>query len=370
MWPLGVGGGLLLVCRLLDAVIVWRSWRVSSVGLALRACVRSFLLSVCLGLSVFWSFANRQPRARAPRNGPTDMQRHALDAVEALPLSSRLAVFDKALSRAHMHMKERDDFANRPGFVLSRRLVARNFSTSFNSGVLMQPVFECPLDLVKTRGVRLRWDGGKWMCGLSFLGRTRPCVVYSIGSNFDDTFESDVQRLVRTARAGTGCDVEIYDPTLEDKKYGSTKIKAFREKLAKERTGSLHLIGLSGDAALKGRAGKLPMLSLPQMLASNNHTCVDVLKIDVDGAESSTLRDTDWSSMCIGMLLLEHHGKNIQKMTGKAYTIGHALANVRRLEQAGLLLYSQEVVCPYCDGATELAFVNVTWAREMMSVGQ
>ena len=298
---------------------------------------------------------------------------HALDAVEALPLSSRLAVFDKALSRAQMRMKERDDFANRPEFVLSRRLVARNFSTSFNSGVLMQPVFECPLDLVKTRGVRVRWDGGKWMCGLSFLGRVRPCVVYSIGSNFDDTFESDLQRLVRTARAGIGCDVEIYDPTLETKKYGSTKVKDFREKLAKDRTGSLHLIGLSGDAVLKdhkGRIGKLPMLTLPQMLASNNHTCVDVLKIDVDGAESSTLRDTDWSSMCIGMLLLEHHGRNIQKMTGKAYTIGHALANVRRLEQSGLLLYSQEVVCPYCDGATELAFINVTWAREMITVGK
>jgi len=289
--------------------------------------------------------------------------------MEALPLSSRLAVFDKALSRAHLRMKERDDFANRPEFVLSRRLVARNFSTSFNSGVLMQPVFECPLDLVKTRGVRLRWDGGKWMCGLSFLGRARPCVVYSIGSNFDDAFESDVQRFVRAARGGAGCDVEIYDPTLEAKKYGSAKVKDFREKLAKDRTGSLHLIGLwSGDnASLRRRAGKLPMLTLPQMLASNNHTCVDVLKIDVDGAEIGTLRDTDWSSMCIGMLLIEHHGRNIQKITGK-YTIAHALANIRRLERAGLLLYSQEVVCPYCDGATELAFINVTWAREMLAL--
>ena len=49
---------------------------------------------------------------------------------------------------------------------------------------------------------------------------------------------------------------------------------------------------------------------------------------------------------------------------------GEALANVRRLEQSGLLLYSQEVVCPFCDGATELAFINVTWAREMITVGQ
>ena len=301
------------------------------------------------------------------------MSRHGIDAVEALPLSSRLALFEKALSRAQMRIKERDDFANRPEFVLSRRLVARNFSTSFNGGVLMQPVFECPLDLVKTRGVRQRWDGGKWMCGLSYLGRVRPCVVYSIGSNFDDTFESDLQRLVRTVRAGVGCDVEIYDPTLAAKKYGSIKVQAFREKLARDRTGRLHLIGLAGDAVFKdrkGQVGKEPMLTLPQMLASNNHTCVDVLKIDVDGAESSTLRDTDWSSMCIGMLLLEHHGRNIQKMMGKAYTIGHALANVRRLEQSGLLLYSQEVVCPYCDGATELAFINVTWAREMITVGQ
>ena len=155
------------------------------------------------------------------------------------------------------------------------------------------------------------------MCGLSYLGRVRPCVVYSIGSNFDDTFESDLQRLVRTVRAGVGCDVEIYDPTLATKKYGSIKVQAFREKLARDRTGRLHLIGLAGDAVLKdrkGHVGKEPMLTLPQMLASNNHTCVDVLKIDVDGAESSTLRDTDWSSMCIGMLLLEHHGRNIQKL--------------------------------------------------------
>ena len=280
-------------------------------------------------------------------------------------------------STARWNARAGDGFALNHMNTLSRRLGARNYSTAFIGGLLMQATLDCPLDLLKTRSVWRQWDGGKWVCGLSYIGRTRPCVLYSIGSNFDASFEADVQKHVRRHR-GAGCDVHIYDPTLPYKSkhgQGDAKVEAFRRNLQRDRVGALHLIGLSADAnsteltmRTRRREVRMPMQTLEQMLRANGHTCVDILKIDVDGAESGTLLKTDWSALCVGLILLEHHGRLIQKVRHEPYRVSHALHDVRRLERAGFRLYSSEVVCAYCEGQTELAFINVSWAREMLAL--
>ena len=73
------------------------------------------------------------------------------------------------------------------------------------------PDYNCPL--LKERVGRLG-DGGKWVCGLRALLEDRPCIVYSVGSNGETTFEVDM--LNRTS-----CEVHTFDPTLSNETQSS-----------------------------------------------------------------------------------------------------------------------------------------------------
>ena len=68
----------------------------------------------------------------------------------------------------------------------------------------------------------------------------------------------------------------------------------------------------------------------------------------------------------MGMLLLEHHGGKMASVRGSPYLVYDAMADLKRLEHAGFMLYSSEVVCGRCYGSSELSFVNVSWVRERL----
>ena len=96
-------------------------------------------------------------------------------------------------------------------------------------------------------------------------------------------------------------------------------------------------------------------------------------RAQVDGAELEVLRTAPWASLCVGLLLFELHPRLIERRHRwrgvNGYTPGGlsgALADVRRLEQAGFWLYSSEMVCGRCR-AVELAFINASWAHELLS---
>ena len=135
------------------------------------------------------------------------------------------------------------------------------------------------------------------------------------------------------------------------------------------------------------------------MLRSNGHAsrCVDVLKMDVEGVEEAVLPSLDWSRLCVGLLLVELHGGGRTSTIGsvcghRAHKVQSArtphcfclcalsslllctlclcvvqvLDHIRKLEAAGFLHYSSEVVCSTCNGQTELAFINASWLTGMM----
>ena len=112
-------------------------------------------------------------------------------------------------------------------------------------------------------------------------------------------------------------------------------------------------------------------MTLKQMAQSNGHDCMDILKIDVDGAEGNALRETDWTQMCIGMLLIELHSNHIVRITGRPFRVTDAMTAIQRLEKAGFMMYASEMVCHGCggNGQAELAFVNTSWVREVLSLG-
>ena len=286
-----------------------------------------------------------------------------------LPAHLRVALFDRALTHARLRKKERDGFGGVHGGRLGLAVGKANVTTSFNAGLLLHAILACPFDLVKTVTNSKQWDGGKWLCGASYLNRLRPCVVYSIGSNFDASFEQNLQQRVRS-QSGRGCDVHIYDPTLRSRR-GARKLARFIDELNASGIGTLHEVGLSTDVSphVELNGERLPAQTLEQMVASNGDHCVDVLKIDVDGAERHTLRRTSWRGLCVGMLLLEHHGGLMATDTGQPYRVSDVLEDVRILERAGFLLYSSEMVCARCWGQSELAFINVSWARSLVELG-
>ena len=301
-----------------------------------------------------------------------------------------LRSIEAALVRADVKMLERDrmlGFRLGPIAGVSRkerhrtRLLAqhlRNASfASFFGPASLPPTFECPVDMVKTASVAERWDGGKWLCGLQLLD-PRPeqggCVVYSVGSNFDASFERYVQQSVRSRHEGRSCDTHTYDPTLNPPR----RAKQFGEQLAAEGVSRLHLVGLRGDDARERLP--FPTQTLREMMVSNRHTCADVVKVDIEGSEHEWLASTPWEELCVGILLFELHGDRARlpkSYDGPHLRTGDVLGYMHRLEQAGLRHYSTEVVGPPSGysgaerlaGCAEMAFVNASWLRARVQAG-
>lgn len=256
------------------------------------------------------------------------------------PPEVRHALLSRAIHRARLRMAERDEMdRGRTGAYLRNE----NLTSSFNGGLLLRPMLECPLDLVKTVSARRQWDGGKWLCGLrSLVSRSsRSCTVFSFGSNLETSFEERVQqeRRKHTGSQRAGCDVHIFDPTLKHRKG----YEHFEERVVRDGVGKLHDVGLTGGNAsvieLRGRPASLrPLKALIEQHAPNR--CIDILKFDVEGHELSVLRQTPWSQLCIGMLLFELHPRVIERshaITSARARFGYtpggasgALADIRR----------------------------------------
>ena len=350
------------------------------------------------------------------------------NAIGSSPMSSSnaRAILDRLAENAAIQSAERDSWfdAARAHHVRHRKenekLAALDLST-FYGGIMLQPSSTCPADLMKTSSVRDVFDGGKWLCGASLLGNAsasasahgdRPCVVYSLGCNFETSFERTVQQI-----SGGRCEVHVYDPTLGP----PDRVRAFAEEMERERI-YLHEVavrGTSGHSRIRIGDREYESQGIGTMFETNGHDCVDILKFDVEGAEYDILEDTDWcelfgmrdelrfkvsyffscttrvprpykltcspsypscglrslhccpflitttytstASLCIGMVLFELHGGMIRDQRGVDYTVKDGIRHVRRLEEAGFQHYKTEQVWVGGHAQAELAFVNYTW---------
>ena len=131
--------------------------------------------------------------------------------------------------------------------------------------------YQCPAVLEKVGSMS---DGGKWVCGVdSFLQRPS-CVVYSFGSKGDTSFEESIIE-------NTACSVWTFDPTLS--KQDAAKVSAVS---GLEYTA----VGLSdkdGEMDINGIVR--PVRSLATLMKERGHTWIDVLKMDIEGAEWAVL---------------------------------------------------------------------------------
>lgn len=121
-------------------------------------------------------------------------------------------------------------------------------------------VSSCHWTLSRLPSLSVKFDGGKWTCGLEELVSARPisCIAYSIGSNFDRSFEDEVTKISKGR-----CEVHIYDSILRrDRK----RLDHWVSRLP--RNVHFHEWGIVG----KGNAMKnFPVLTLLEAMKKNGH---------------------------------------------------------------------------------------------------
>jgi len=168
----------------------------------------------------------------------------------------------------------------------------------------LQPVFqkrfdlfdfagECPTTLLAHAQAKST-DGSKFICGLNVLSSMgTKCVIYSVGSNNDFTFESSIANATR-------CEIHTFDCNVDPRVPSELKHRVkFHQWCFGDR--NVETAGLDGRPPVKFR-------TFSETLRTLGHTHVDVLKIDIEGYEwdvfDAMLRD---SSKLPFQILVELH---------------------------------------------------------------
>lgn len=205
----------------------------------------------------------------------------------------------------------------------------------------IHPGFRCPPGLLKRVGKT--GNGGKWVCGFQNLGALANCTVYSFGVKDDSSFEMDVLKI------SPRCRVFAYDPSVN--------------KMGRPLSGGaprvqFRRMGITGHANDNDNA---TFKTLKTLMTLNGHEWIDILKVDVEGAEYESLerimKDFAGDILPFGQLLLEVHWSPGYYRGKKGVDV---LATLEKLEERGLRMFFKE----YNDLSdpqgccSELSFIN------------
>jgi hypothetical protein len=200
-------------------------------------------------------------------------------------------------------------------------------------------------------------DGGKWISGLANL--RAPCVVYSLGSDGDLSFEEAVTR-------ASPCEVHTLDCTLTSEKT---------PRILPERV-HFHALCLGDDDAPGAR-----FRSLRSIMAQLGHSQIDLLKVDIEGFEYRVVEALFRNFMVLGddmqlphQLLLEQHAVTylspdvLKWGGGPGLTSGDMAILWLNLIEMGYVLVHREDQAP-CPTCTELVAVRAFCCELFWSKG-
>lgn len=165
-----------------------------------------------------------------------------------------------------------------------------------------EPTFFCNL----AERIGMDGDGGKWVCDIEEIKRPS-CLVYSIGSNKDASFESGIAQRI------TGCEIHTFDHTIGP---------WFERPVIRNWT--FHFYGVGIGKKLK------TLLKVVKLLGHENRT-IDILKIDCENCEWDLfyplLNECGSSSILqrIKQLNIELHGQPPYNLIQKFAECGFAL---------------------------------------------
>jgi FkbM family methyltransferase len=180
-----------------------------------------------------------------------------------------------------------------------------------------RPSFFCPLDLERVGTIG---DGGKVVCGMTLYDSqssstnsglksagndtdaNNNLVVYSFGVSGDSAFEAALLERTNAQIWGYDYSVDSWADQIHD------------EWLPRAR---FNRIGISGQTNLEAQP---PMSTIQDLMRANGHTYIDIMKMDIEGAEFDALsslaeytkeqakRNNEATPLLpIGQLLLEIH---------------------------------------------------------------
>lgn len=186
-------------------------------------------------------------------------------------------------------------------------------------------------------------DGGKWVCDLSRYTNPRsiPCVVYSFGVRGDSSFEAEMHER-------SSCQIFGFDFSVD----GMAGASASMERIHFKK------VGLGAQETHN-------LLTLKQIMVQNKHSFIDILKVDIEGAEFDVIPtlaiEFNQGSFPVEQLLLEIHHE--EGRTAKFFKV------MRDLRGLGMVPFSHETnYNPPARGlpaeVIEISFFNVnTWWR-------
>jgi len=221
------------------------------------------------------------------------------------------------------------------------------------------PSFQCPhrVERIGTMG-----DGGKWVCGFERVAKQPACVIYSFGINGESSFEAAL--LTRN----TGCQVWGYDFSVTSFGPEVESVPALKSRA------HFHAYALGAHDAPHASP---PEYSLKTLMATNNHTWIDVLKIDIEGAEFDSLAKfiDDFTSqggvLPVGQMQLEIHAR---EWSGYG-DFAHFNTWWEKLEKAGLRPFWTEANLVYINifksgvrpDLVEYSFLNINGEHALVS---
>ena len=145
-----------------------------------------------------------------------------------------------------------------------------------------EPAFTCQHE----RRIGQMGDGGKWVCDPHRIHK-KSCLVYSVGSENDFSFEEAVWTMVSPE-----CEIHTFDPTIG-------------EQPSNLPAGNIHFhpwgLAAQDDGVFK---------TLPTIITELGHTGreIDIFKIDCEGCELNTYRGWFEGATNIRQIQIELHG--------------------------------------------------------------
>ncbi|OJD33866.1 methyltransferase domain protein [Diplodia corticola] len=138
-------------------------------------------------------------------------------------------------------------------------------------------------------------DGGKWICGTSQYSKVESCplIVYSFGVGTDSSFEAELINMTNAQVYAFDYSVERIGPQIAEK--DSSRVQFMK-------------IGLGDqDALVDGQR----FLTLQSIISAFGHQYIDILKMDIEGAEFKALdafmETYKGKDLPVGQILIEIH---------------------------------------------------------------
>jgi hypothetical protein len=150
-------------------------------------------------------------------------------------------------------------------------------------------------------------DGQKWVCDPHRIASQESCIVYSVGSNGDFSFELGIQKIAPR------CEIHIFDftdyanhmPKGLNATYHAWGIKPVNDSTI-QVTKSANFVGNT----LWRTRPTLDWKTFPEIveLLGHNGRVIDIFKIDCEGCEFYTYKDWLAANADIRQILVEIHG--------------------------------------------------------------